>query len=81
MERLKNPKLLGALAVVVLAVIVFYQNSQDTDIKVLFLGTLKTRLATALALAFLAGLVTGFLAFSRWHSLRKKAQQNSSPSS
>ena len=81
MERLKNPKLIGALIVAVLAVIVFYQNRAEVELRVLFLGTLKTDLATALACAFVAGLVTGFLAFSRWqHTLKKRAQQNSGSS-
>jgi len=80
MERLKNPKLLGALLLAALAVIVFYQNRDPVVLKVLFLGTLSTRLATALGCAFLGGLVTGFLAFSRWHSLKQRAQQSSGAS-
>ncbi len=75
MERLKNPKLLVALALVALAVIIFYQNRAPVELKVLVLGTLQTRLATALSLAFLAGLVTGFLVFSRWqHTHRKRTE-------
>ncbi len=74
MERLKNPKLIGALVVALLAIIVFYQNRDPVELKVLVLGTLQTRLATALALAFLGGLGTGFLAFSHWQTRRKRGQ-------
>jgi uncharacterized integral membrane protein len=75
MERFKNPKLIGALVLVALAVIVFYQNRQPVELRVLILGSLSTRLATALSLAFLAGLVTGFLAFSRWQHTKQKQKR------
>jgi len=77
MERLKNPKLIAALVVAALAVIVFFQNRAPVQLKVLILGTLSTDLATAMILAFLAGLVTGFLAFSRWQSQRQNAKATS----
>jgi len=79
MERLKNPKLIAALVVAVLAVIVFFQNRAPVELKVLMLGTLSTDLATAMILAFAAGLVTGFLAFSRWQSQRQKAKATGTP--
>ena len=74
MERLKNPKLVAALVVAVLAVVVFYQNSQPVELNVLWLAKLQTSTATALLAAFLVGVVTGALAFSRWKSQREKAK-------
>jgi uncharacterized integral membrane protein len=74
MERLKNPKLIAALIVAALAVVVFYQNSQPVQLKVLWLAKLETSTATALLAAFLVGVVTGALAFSRWRSQREKAK-------
>ncbi len=74
MERFKNPKFVAAAIVALLAVIVFFQNSEETTFKVLFLGELKTAKATALLGAFLAGAVTGALIFSRWKSKREKAK-------
>ena len=74
MEHLKNPKLIAALVVTVLAGIVFYQNSETIDLKVLWLAKLQTSKATALLAAFLTGVVTGALAFSRWKSQREKAK-------
>jgi len=74
MERLKNPKLIAALVLVVLAGIVFYQNSGEVTLRVLFFGTLTTRIATALAFAFLAGMGAGALAFSRWKTKRAQAK-------
>lgn len=81
MERLKNPKLIAALIVIALAVVIFYQNRGEVDLQVLFLGTLHTRIATALGLAFVAGMVTGALAFSRWKSQREKAKSASNSAS
>jgi uncharacterized integral membrane protein len=78
MESLKNPKLIAALVVTVLAVIVFYQNSETVDLKVLWIAKLQTSKATAMLGAFLAGVVTGALAFSRWKSKREKAKAESS---
>lgn len=77
MERLKNPKLVAALVMTALAVIMFWQNSGEIDLYVLFLGSIKTRKATALALAFLAGMVAGALAFSRWKTKRAQAKSGS----
>lgn len=74
MERLKNPKLIAALIMTALAVIMFWQNSGEIELNVLFLGSITTRKATALALAFLLGMVAGALAFSRWKSQREKAK-------
>jgi hypothetical protein len=74
MERLKNPKLVAALVMIGLAVIMFWQNSGEIDLHVLFLGSIKTRKATALALAFAAGMVAGALAFSRWKTKRERGK-------
>jgi hypothetical protein len=74
MERLKNPKLLAAAVVALLAVIVFFQNQDTMTLKVLFLYEVTTSEAKALATAFVFGLVTGALAFSRWKSQREKAK-------
>jgi hypothetical protein len=79
MERLKNPKLVAALILTALAVVMFWQNSGEIDLHVLFLGSIKTRKATALALAFLAGMVAGALAFSRWKTKREKAKAGTGP--
>jgi uncharacterized membrane protein YciS (DUF1049 family) len=74
MESLKNPKLVAALVVAALAVIVFLQNRSAVVLKVLFLAKVETTLSTALIAAFLAGLVSGALAFSRWKSQREKSK-------
>lgn len=74
MERLKNPKLIVALVVAALAVIVFLQNQGPVVLKMLFLAKVETSLATAMLGAFLAGVLTGTLAFSRWKSQREKAK-------
>ena len=79
MERFNNPKLIAALIVAALAAIVFFQNQQEVTLSVLFLYEVKTKVATALATAFLVGIVTGFLAFSRWHSKRQQAKDKSAP--
>jgi len=79
MERFKSPKFVAAAIVVILAVIVFFQNSEDTTLKVLFLGQVTTQKATALLIAFLAGAVTGALVFSRWKSKREKAKTAGTP--
>ena len=76
MERFNNPKLIAALIVAVLAAIVFFQNQQEVTLSVLFLYEVKTKIATALATAFLVGIVTGFLAFSRWHSKRQAKEKS-----
>jgi uncharacterized membrane protein YciS (DUF1049 family) len=75
MESLKNPKLIVALVLTVLAAVMFWQNSDQITLRVLFLGSLTTRTSTALAMAFLTGMVAGALAFSRWKSQREKANE------
>lgn len=72
MERLKNPKLIAALVVAALALIVFLQNRVPVELQLLFLARISTSLSTALLGAFLTGLVTGALAFSRWKTQREK---------
>lgn len=79
MERLKNPKLVAALVVAALAVAVFLQNSTAVALKVLWLAEVQTNVSTALLAAFLAGLVTGALAFSHWKTKREKAKSVSAP--
>ena len=79
MERLKNPKALIALAVAALAVIVFLQNRAETTLRALWLAEIHTTVSTALSCAFLAGVVTGALGFSRWKSHREKAKQSATP--
>jgi len=77
MERLKNPKLIAALVVAVLAVIVFLQNSTPVELKMLWVANVSTTLSAAMLLAFVAGVVTGALAFSRWKTQREKAKSAS----
>jgi uncharacterized integral membrane protein len=77
MERLKNPKLIAALVVAALALIVFLQNRAPIVLEVLFLAKVETSVSTALLGAFLGGLATGALAFSRWQSQRDKAKSAS----
>jgi uncharacterized integral membrane protein len=74
MERLKNPKLIAALVLAALAVIVFFQNSAPVELHVLWLAKLETSVANALLAAFLAGVASGALAFSRWKTQREKAK-------
>lgn len=74
MQRLKNPKLIASLVVTVLSVVMFWQNSGEIQLNVLFLGSITTRKATALALAFLVGMIVGALAFSRWRTQREKVK-------
>ena len=76
MERLKNPKVLIALTLATLAVIVFLQNRAETTLRALWLAEIHTTVATALSCAFVAGVVTGALGFSRWKSRREKAKQS-----
>jgi len=78
METLKNPKLIAVLVLVALAVIVFLQNSDPIELKVLWLANLQTSKAVAMLGAFLAGGVTGALAFSRWKSQREKTRTSTS---
>ena len=46
----------------------------DPPLKALWIAKLDTTLPVALAGAFLVGVVTGALAFSRWKSQREKAK-------
>jgi len=73
MERLKNPKLLAALVLAALALVVFLQNREPVVLEVLFLAKVSTTLATALVFAFLAGAITGALAWSLLRSQRRKS--------
>ncbi len=77
MERLKNPKLIAALVVAVLALIVFLQNRTPVALKILWLAEVQMSASTALLGAFAGGVVTGALAFSRWKSQREKAKSAS----
>jgi uncharacterized integral membrane protein len=79
MERLKSPKTIAALVVAALAVAVFLQNRQPVTLQALFLAKIETSVSTALLGAFLAGVVTGALAFSRWKSQREKAKTAPAP--
>jgi glucose uptake protein GlcU len=74
MERLKQPKVILALVLAALAGIVFWQNQQPVVLKALWIARLDTTLPVAMAGAFLAGVVTGALAFSHWKSKREKAK-------
>jgi uncharacterized membrane protein YciS (DUF1049 family) len=76
MERLKSPKFVAYLLVVVLAVIVFAQNRQPVTLSVLGIATVQTTLAVALCTTFLVGLVTGALVWSHWRS-KREAQHDS----
>ena len=77
MERLKNPKLIAALVVALLALIIFLQNRTLVELQVLWLAKVQTSVSTALLAAFAGGVVTGALAFSRWKSQREKAKSAS----
>lgn len=66
MERLKQPKVILALALALVAGVVFWQNQQPVVLKALWIARLETTLPFAMAGAFLAGLLVGALAFSRW---------------
>ena len=77
MERLKNPKLIVALAVAAVAAIVFLQNRDPITLGVLGIATVQTSVSTALLGAFAAGALTGALATSRWHSQREKTRSPS----
>jgi hypothetical protein len=79
MQHIKNPKLIAALVLAALAGIVFFQNSEPIDLKVLWLAKLSTSKATALLAAFLAGVATGALAFSRWKARREKTKTAATP--
>jgi len=72
MERLKQPKVVLALVVALLAGIVFWQNKQPVVLRALWIARLETTLPIAMAGAFLAGVAVGALAFSRWKSQREK---------
>lgn len=74
MERFKNPKLVAALVVALLAVIVFLQNRAPVGLKLLWLAEVQTSVSTALLGAFASGVVAGALAFSRWKSQREKSK-------
>ena len=74
MERLKNWKLVTALVVAALAIVVFLQNGTVVNVKVLWLASVTTTVATALLAAFAAGVVTGALGFSRWKIQRERAR-------
>ena len=76
MERLKNPKLIAALVVVVLALVVFLQNREPVVLNMLFLAKVETHVSTALLGSFVVGVVTGALA-CRWKSQREKAKSAS----
>jgi len=77
MERLKNPKFIAALVVVVLALVVFLQNREPVVLNMLFLAKVETHVSTALLGSFVLGVATGALAFSRWKSQREKAKSTS----
>lgn len=68
---MRNPKLMFAVIVAALAAIVFFQNREPLELRVLLFTVTLPRTA-ALGLAFLTGTLVGFLAFSRW-STRKAA--------
>ncbi|MEQ1895565.1 MAG: LapA family protein [Planctomycetota bacterium] len=74
MERLKQPKVVLALVLAMLAFIVFWQNKQPVVLKALWIARLETTLPVAMAGAFLGGVLVGALAFSRWKSRREKAK-------
>ncbi len=74
MERFKNPKFIASLVVATLAIIVFLQNRAAIDLQVLWLAKVTTTVSTALVFAFLAGVVSGALAFSRWKTQRERAK-------
>jgi uncharacterized integral membrane protein len=76
MERLKQPKVVLALMLATLALIVFWQNQQAVVLKALWIARLETTLPVAMFGAFLVGVVTGALAFSRWKSRRENEKKN-----
>ena len=55
---MKHPKLIVVVILVILTAVVFYQNSETIETRILFF-TVRMSRAAALSLSFLAGLVTG----------------------
>ena len=55
---MKRPKLIVALVLLVLAAVVFLQNRETIDTRILFFTVTMSR-AAALGLAFLAGFIAG----------------------
>ena len=64
---MKHPKAIVLLVLVVLAAVVFYQNRETIDTKILFFTVTMSR-AAALSLSFLAGLIVG----GTWIGLMRK---------
>ena len=80
MERLKSPSVIAAAILVALAGVLFFQNRGEITVQVLFF-TVTASCASALGLAFLCGVLVGFLVFTRWQSKRNKTKETSTPSS
>ncbi len=55
---MKHPKMIVVLILVILAAVIFYQNRETIDTRILFFTVSMSR-AAALSLSFLAGLITG----------------------
>ena len=69
----KQIKLVAALVIAAIALAVFLQNADVVELELL-IATVKMRLASALMLAFAIGVGTGYLAFSRWHTVKTRAK-------
>jgi uncharacterized integral membrane protein len=67
--NMKKVKLIGILVFLVLAVIIFWQNREPVDAKILLVPLRMSR-ALLLILTFVLGFLTGVLVAS--HFLRKK---------
>ena len=75
---MKHPKAIVLLILVILAAVVFYQNRETIDTKILFFTVTMSR-AAALSLSFLAGLIVGgtWMGLMRKNKNRKKASEPS----
>src|SRR5262249_25500468 len=75
MDRLKNPRLILALVLLVVAAVVFFQNQEKITLDMLFFGTITIAKATALLIAFATGGLCGALVFSRWQTKWQKERE------
>jgi len=73
-EKKDKVKLIALIVVVILAVIIFFQNTKTVETRILFL-TFQMSRALLLILTFLLGLVTGVLVTTNFFRQKKKAQK------
>lgn len=73
-EKKDKVKLIALIVVVILAVIIFFQNTKTVETRILFL-TFQMSRALLLILTFLLGLVTGVLVTTNFFRQKKKAKK------